>query len=135
MALPQNQPTINPAQVLDQPDIPILPNMPVATQENLVDAVNAIRQVVQQLGTPNTRPAQNNNTGYRSQQPKNQQNKKPDDKKKGKDPAIRFEETQRTTSKQRVYNPNDNTQYIEFEQIDKLELTDNITGAKWTWTR
>lgn len=117
--------------LFQQPDLSVLPQMPVATDDNLIQAVNAIRQVVQQLGAPKTLPTPPPQRPPPPGSPKNKQN----DKKKNPPDKVRFTETQRKTSKQRVYNTQDNTQYIEFDQIDFLEFTDKVTGATIIWSR
>lgn len=127
--LPGNQPSqFDPN--FQQPDLSVLPQMPIATDENIVFAVNAIRQVVQQLGAPKTLPKSPPQQPHPNAPKNKQQNKK-------KDPPDkpRFMEKSRKVSKQRVYNTQDATQFVEFDQIDELVMEDTVTGATWVWTR
>ena len=114
-----------------QQEQPPLPPMPVATNTNLVDAVNSIRQVVQQLGSPKTLPKGNNNSG--SQNGQRGQSQKQNNK--AKQHPSRWMEKSRVTVKVRVYNPDDHEQYVDVEQIDQLTMIDQITGATWVWQR
>jgi hypothetical protein len=114
-----------------QLDQPPLPPLPVATNTNIVDAVNAIRQVVQQLGSPKTLPKGNNQSGSNSGRPGDNKSKKNQDKQQ----AARWTEQSRKTVQVRVYNPDDHDQYVDVEQIDQLIMVDKITGATWTWNR
>lgn len=137
--LPSNQPSqFDPN--FQQPELSQLPPMPIADAANFVQAINAIRQVVQQLGSPKTLPKGNNNGTTRSGNNKQPQKSRPQPKNKDQDKKApvkeaRFTETQRKTSKQRVYNTEDNTQWVEFDQIDFLEFTDKVTGATIVWVR
>jgi hypothetical protein len=105
---------------------PPLPPLPIANSGNLVDTVNAIRQVVQQLGSPATTPKGNNHSGTNSGQSGNKQSKQK---------TSRWVEQSRQTGKVRVYNPDDHEQYVDVEQINQLTMRDQITGATWVWSR
>lgn len=109
-----------------QLDNPPLPPLPIANSGNLVNTVNAIRQVVQQLGSPATLPKGNNHSGTNTGQSGNKQSKQK---------TSRWSEQSRTTSKVRVYNPDDHEQYVDVEQINQLTMVDKITGATWVWRR
>lgn len=47
----------------------------------------------------------------------------------------RWKETSRTTSKVKIYDPNDKTVFVEIEQINSLTMTDGVTGETWGWHR
>jgi hypothetical protein len=46
---------------------------------------------------------------------------------------IRWVEKERTTQNVRIFNPNDNSQYVDVVRIVKLIMEDVITGELWWW--
>lgn len=134
-ALPSNQPGGSDNPAFDQPTLPLLPAMPVATDDNVVQAINAIRNVVQQLGSPNTLPRENNNAGTRSQQPVNSRGNTKQNDQRAKPKKSRWIEKSRQKAVVRVYNPDDHDQYVDVEQINQLVMEDQVTGATWVWSR
>lgn len=44
-----------------------------------------------------------------------------------------FQEVQRVTEVVRVFNPNDNSQWVDVERINFLRLNDQITGGQVVW--
>jgi hypothetical protein len=54
---------------------------------------------------------------------------------KDKEKRGNFVVTKQRTRKEKVYNPDDKSQYIEVERVTHLELTVMATGQKWTWDR
>jgi len=48
-------------------------------------------------------------------------------------PPDNFQEVQRVTEVVRVFNPNDNQQWVDVERINYLKLTDKDTGGQINW--
>jgi hypothetical protein len=48
-------------------------------------------------------------------------------------PADNFQEVQRVTDTVRVFNPNDNQQWVDVERIMYLNLRDENTGGQIIW--
>jgi hypothetical protein len=46
-----------------------------------------------------------------------------------------FTEVGRDTEKVRVTNPNDDSQYVDIERINRLTMRNNNTGELWVWYR
>ncbi len=53
--------------------------------------------------------------------------------KKGNSKVGRFNEVKRQTKKVRVSNPDDPSQYVDVDRINKLTMRDTKTGELWTW--
>lgn len=47
--------------------------------------------------------------------------------------SIRWLEKYRITQPVRIFNPNDNSQWVDVMQIVKLVMEDQITGDLWAW--
>lgn len=86
---------------------------------SLIQAVNAIRQNLQRLQNQNTplgKGGQSKNTPTKPNR-------------WTEDPGSRV------TTKVRVTNPNDSTQFVDVEQVTSIGMKDGITGDMWKWTR
>jgi len=46
---------------------------------------------------------------------------------------VRWVERERTVQNVRIFNPNDNSQYVDVVRIVKLIMEDVITGELWWW--
>ncbi len=44
-------------------------------------------------------------------------------------------ELKRVTATVRVSNPQDDSQFVDIEQINQLVMVDRVTGATWVWNR
>lgn len=103
-----------------QPDAPALPSIPLATDlPSALAAINGIRQWIAQQ-----QPKKGFSEGVKT---------KPDPKPQSKD--GRWVEASRETKTEKIYNPNNRSQYIEVERINKLTMRDRQTGEKWVWNR
>lgn len=101
-----------------QPGPNNLPSIPpaVPTIASLTDTVNRMRQVIMiltgQQGTQGPRgPAGKDNNA-----------------------KAKWSEVSRTVETVKIHNPNDKSQFIEVERINKLVMGDSSTGQTWTWT-
>lgn len=100
---------------------PSLPSIPPATDlQSTITAVNALRQYI--IGNRGGGPPQNNTakTNRTSNQKKDTSN---------------FVEIKRNTTKVKVYNPDDHTQWVEVKQITMLTFKNKATGETWTWNQ
>lgn len=104
-----------------QPPPVNLPNIPPAgnTVASLQASVNAMRQVIIYLsGQAGPRGAQ----GAKGEAAK-------------KTPPVRWSESARVVETVRIYDPNDNTVYVDVERINNLTMKDGVTGESWSWDR
>lgn len=99
-----------------------LPGVPIAQPNlaSLTDTVNRLRQLVLilsgQQGVDGPQAFGNNI--------------KPDKDKKGT-----WIEQSRQTETVKVYNPDDRTQFVEIERVNRLVMNNKDTGQRWTWDR
>lgn len=115
-------------EVIDQPSAQRYPGIPLATDlRSALAAINAMRQAIMimrgQLGAqPRSQQAQqsNNKTNKNKEKPEQQ----------GK-----FVEISRATKEVRIFNKDDNEQFIDIERINKLVFRDTTDGTTWTWQR
>lgn len=49
--------------------------------------------------------------------------------------AGQFTETKRVTETVRVFNPDDNTQFVDVERTNQLVMTNKATKQTWTYNR
>ena len=97
-------------------------NIP-GTLDQFAAMLNAMRMMLLQLaGQTPQKPTDNGGTTN------NVVPKKSDEK-------SRWAEESRTTEQVKVYNPDDKSQYITVERINKLTMKDAVTGQTWTWDR
>lgn len=111
--------------VTNQPTSPAIPSVPVA-QPNLASltaAVNTLRQVVLRISGQNNN---NNNNGGQTNNFTSTQ---------GANKKGRWAEASRVVETVRVFNPNDDTQYVDVQRINKLVMKDGVTGEQWVWNR
>lgn len=111
---------IPPATSVDQPGPVAIPAIPPATPNlaSLVATVNAMRQVIIFItGQQGPAGPQGAAGGGAKTKP------------------VRWTEESRSTEKVKIYNPDDNTQFVEIERINKLTMQDGVTGESWTWSR
>lgn len=99
-----------------KPDAPLvvknLPAVPVATDlKSALQAINALRQVVQVITNQITQPQGANNF------------------------IADWHESDRVTEIVRVYNPNDKSQYVDIQRINRLRMKDKKTGSTWEFVR
>jgi hypothetical protein len=105
-----------PDTTIPQPGVRALPAIPVAQPnlQSLMATVNALRQTVNiltgQQGINGANNAKSDNKGQ-------------------------WVEDRRTTEVVKVYNPDDRSQFIEVERINRLVMKDKGTNQTWTWTR
>lgn len=103
---------IPPAMPNTVPTVKNLPAVPPATDlKSAIQAVNAIRQIVQIITNQQIQQPYTNNF------------------------IADWEESDRVTEVVRVYNPNDKSQYVDIQRINKLTMKDKKTGSKWTFNR
>lgn len=114
-------------EVINQPPGVKLPSIPQAT--DLPSALSAIQAMTDMLNIlvgniPNTRgqPGRAGQAGQPGKNPKNS--------------IGRFTEVSgsRVTEKVKVTNPQDSSQFVEVERINKVVMRDNVTGEQWIWT-
>ena len=112
-------------EVINQPTGTKLPSIPIATDLiSALAAINAMRQVLMMLtgalqGPPGLRGAQGQGGAAGAAAKKTK--------------VGRWNEANRTTATERVYNPNDNSQYVDVQRINSLTMTDSVTGETWVW--
>lgn len=98
---------------------PSLPSIPLATDlKSALMALNAIRQILNTI-TSSSKPLVTNNVTT----------KNPDKN------GSTWVEISRVNETVKVTNPNDDSQYVEVQRINKLVMQDQKTGQKWTWNR
>lgn len=106
-----------------QPGVRNLPAVPIAQPnlESLVNAVNALRQVVNILsGQQSVDGANGFSNSFSTTKPKTDGT---------------WIEEKRVTQTVKVYNPDDRTQYIEVERINGLVMRNKDTKQTWVWKR
>lgn len=91
-----------------QPGPKNIPAIPPAgpTIASLVQTVNTMRQVIIMLTNQQARQS-----------------------------VQRWTEANRTSSKVKIYDPNDKSVFVEVEQINSLTMQDGVTGETWSWKR
>lgn len=102
-----------------------MPAIPIAepNMRSLVTSINALRQHVMRLsGTDNSglQPSPQGSNGFKTDQKKPQ-----------------WSEKSRVVEKIRVFQNGDKTSenWVDIEQINKLDMVDKNTGQTWSWTR
>lgn len=101
------------AQPETQPDPRQFPGIPLAYDlASALAAINAMRRIIQML---------------LNQIAINNAAKKPK--------LGNFTEVSRKTKVERIYNPDDNTQYVDVEHVTSVTMGDKATGQTWTWNR
>jgi hypothetical protein len=94
---------------------PLLPMPPRAVDlPSAINAINQLSQIILQLTNPSTTI----NNSLRIQQPSVTGN---------------WSETGRVTQIQRVFNPNDSSQWVDVERINQLTMTQDATGDVLKW--
>lgn len=112
--IPPENPTI------PQPGVRSLPAIPVATDlTSAFAAINAMRLIIQTITNQNDRDNGTQINNFQTRPDKN----------------VTWVEDSRKTEKVKVYNPDDDSQFIEVERINQLVMKDKNTGNKWTWNR
>jgi hypothetical protein len=110
-------------QVIDQPPKVLLPSIPEATDLNsALAAINAMRQMLLLLAGQIGRGGAQGPPGAAG-------------KSAQKEKVGRWNEVSRSTSKVKVFNPDDKTQFVEVERINKLTMKDSVTNEQWIWNR
>jgi hypothetical protein len=112
---------VPPPAAVGLPAIPVPePNFP-----SVVNTLVAMKQAIEQLSGQNNNVKGGSN-GFQIKNNKKQQ-KKP--------PQGRWVETNRVTAPVRIFNPTDQSQYVDVLRINQLTFTDNVTGETWIWNR
>ncbi len=137
---------ILPAPVVDQPlpdafrvSVPAVPDFTWETPMlGNTASLPALHQNIQIIGANVASMGRALDALRKQQQQQKQPNKSPDKNNPAK-PSTKpgdFTETRnlRVTSKHRIFNPQDNTQYVDITQIDALTFH-NRQGQKLTWIR
>lgn len=116
---------IPPETVVDQPQPQNLPAIPPAQPnvQSLAQTVNAMRQTIMIL------------TGRQGVQGPQGVPGKPGQSGNAQSKKAQWTEASRQTEQVKIYNPNDNTQFIEVERINSLTMKDSATNQTWTWRR
>lgn len=117
---------INPAAepILPRPITPMA--IPIATDlQSLIQAVNAMRQILLNLNIPSNNTGTNGG-GFIANNPNGNPNKQ-----------ANFQEVvqKRVTQKIRVFNANDKTQYVDVQQITGLTFVDPANGQTINWSQ
>jgi len=106
---------------LSAPNV-LTPSIPIATSDNLVTAVNAIRAVLlaqtNQNASPAPPPANVGGGGAPAAAPQSQ-----------------FIVARQVTQQVKVYDPNDPTHqtYVTVNQVTGLVMENQVTGQSWNW--
>lgn len=109
--------TVTPMSPRVETPTPPLPSIPIATDlASALAAIAAIRQFLEIL-----RNGGGGGSGFNTKHPPPKQG--------------RWQETQRITEVIRVFNPQDHSQWVDIEQINKLILSDTVTKEMWIWNR
>lgn len=115
---------IPPVTTTQQPTPVNIPAIPPAGPSiaSLVASVNALRLAVLLLTNQHPQPPDNGTTnGFKlKNDPKG---------------SSRWSEQSRVTETVRVFNPDDHSQFVDVERINKLSMRDNVTGEAWSWDR
>jgi hypothetical protein len=114
------------------------PSIPVATDDNLVDTVNALRSTVLTLTNQNTG---GNNGGFQTannaSNPLNPNNNNENNaiNQLAKNAAGNFAVVEQVVQQVKIYDPNDASKktFVTVSQVIKLVLKQQTTGAIWTW--
>ena len=113
---------------IEQPGGVQNPFIPIATDlQSALAAINAMRMILMRIANLQPRFDGSGSGGRgRVQQPsKQQKNPKPG----------RWNEINRVTKKEKVYNPEDREQFVEVERMNRLVMEDSITKEQWIWSR
>ncbi len=117
--------------------VPTLPTIPKAT--DLPSALRAIQQlthIVNKLtGAADNIGLGNFNTRGSGQSGSKNTPGKAGEKPEEKGKKSRWIECERRTEIVRVYNEDDDTQFVDIERINHLVMLDTVTGSRWTWNR
>lgn len=108
---------------VNQPTPKTLPAIPTATDlASALTAIQAITKIVQTL-LQGSGSAGGGITGFKTQS--------------GSKASNNFTEvaSRRVTKTVRIYNPSDQTQYVDVQQVSSVTMQDPMTGQTWTWTR
>ena len=91
----------------------VTPAIPRATDlPSAIQAINQLIMMLQQPTHPNMFLQINNTMPF---------------------PMSRWVETNRVTTKVRIFNPNDNSQWVDVERISNLTFTDRSNNDKFNW--
>jgi hypothetical protein len=110
-------PPVVPAQNPSPVNIPSIP-VADATVQSLQNTVNVMRQVLQLL------LGQQGFQGPPGQPGRNAQSA-----------TGQFTETKRVTEVVRVFNPDDNTQFVDVERTNQLVMSNKATKQTWVYNR
>jgi hypothetical protein len=112
---------IPPVTETNQPGPLNIPSIPPAqpTVQSLTATVNAMREVIMYLTGQRGQAGANGAAGAKSSPA----------------PAGSWTQKQIVTEVVRVYNPNDNTQYVDVERVNKLVMGNDATKQLWTFQR
>ncbi len=112
----------NPPSVTVTPIQRLVPNVPVATDLNsALAAINALRQLVYMLLNSIPANGQPGPPGAAGQSPQKTQSK--------------FTQSNIVYNTVRVTNPQDDTQYVDIQQVQSLTLINPVTKETWVWQR
>lgn len=129
-----SQPAVGPLRMRSIPPINTS-NGAAAQMASMAEAIAALTYNIQLLsGQLQQRDNGNGNTNQGSGAPgpgKGGSAPRPPNPSK----QSRFAEVNRTTEKVKVTNPDDDSQFVEFNQINTLTMVDTITGETWSWNR
>ena len=113
----------------DQPKATIMPAIPNPSPSiaGLMATVVALKRAVETMNQSNN--AGNGTGGI------NGFTLNPGDPSKKTQKQPTWVEINRTKETVRVFNPNDSSQYVDVERINKIVWRDTVTGELFTWTR
>lgn len=121
-------------QQIDQPppvSLPAIPQVMHGDWQSVINAVNAIRLALQMMAGQLQRPS----LAAPSSGPRSTLKAPPSQSKSNPNKPPQWTELSRKTSKQKIYNPDDKSQFIELEQIDQLIWQNKASGDKIEWKR
>lgn len=115
--------------------LPTIPPVNAGDLQSLVNAINAIRQMLNiltgQLAAqrPSVTVMQQpgSSPGSQGARPSNSQPGH------GNQQEGRWVEANRATVTRRITNPEDPEQYVDVKQINRLTMKDTVTGELWVW--
>lgn len=109
-----------------EPQTPTLPAIPVATNlASAIQAVNILSQIVQAMTNQSAAQSAGFSGGFTGPKKKPAKNN------------SNFQEltAKRTTTTTKIYDPKDNTVYVEVKQITGLTFVNKVTGQEITWAQ
>lgn len=112
---------IAPVDDPQQPSPQNLPSIPPAQPNlaSLVQTVNAMRQTIiilaGQQGVAGAQGAAGQNASAKGTWTENRQ--------------------ARVTEKVKIYDPSDNTRFVEVDRVNALQMVNKATGQTWVWSR